>query len=387
MLSMKNRSAGLLAATLGLALFAGACGDSGTKTAATTTAATKTGASGSASSGSGAGAAPTTTAAKVDVTGTLSASGATFPKPFYEAAIADFKKAQPKATITYAGGGSGKGRTDLQSQVVDFAGSDGLVADADKAAYKGGAFLYFPTVVAPITVSYHLDGVDKLNLSPDTIAKIFQRQIKTWDDPAIVAENAGVKLSGNITVVHRSDGSGTTQNFTGFLNKAAGAAGSGVWTLKTGSTVEWPTDTQAGNANAGVAQIVKDTKGAIGYVDYSDAKASGLKFALVKNKAGKYVAATLDGASAAANGATVNADLSYDPLWADGDTTYPIAAPTWILVYVNQTDKVKGQTVKELLRFILTDGQKLATPNDYAPLPKALADKALAQLDKIQIPA
>ena len=384
MLSTKRRSAGLLAATLSLALFAGACGDDGDTTATTPAA---TGSTASSSTGS---VASTTTVAKVDVTGTLAASGATFPKAFYEVAIEAFKKAQPKAAITYAGGGSGKGRTDLQNQVVDFAGSDGLVKEADKALYKGGAFLYFPTVVAPITVSYNLDGVDKLNLSADTIAKIFQRQIKTWDDAAIVAENpdAKAKLAGPITVARRSDSSGTTENFTIFLNKAAGPApATGVWTLKSGSTVEWAADTQAGSGNAGVAQIVKDTKGAIGYVDYSDAKAIGLKYANVKNKAGKFVAPTLDGASAAAAGATIKDDLSYDPLWADGDAAYPIAAPTWILVYVNQTDKVKGETTKSFLRYILTDGQKVTTSVDYAPLPKVLVDKAIAQLEMIKIPA
>jgi phosphate transport system substrate-binding protein len=266
LLSHKRRSAGLLAATLSLALFAGACGDDSGTTDTTPAASGSTASSGSTTTVG----APTTTVAKIDVTGTLAASGATFPLAFYQQAIQDFKKIQSKATIAYAGGGSGKGRTDLQGQLVDFAGSDGLVKEADKAAYKGGAFLYFPTVTAPITVSYNVDGVDKLNLSADTIAKIFQRQIKTWDDAAIVAENpdAKSKLTGPITVVHRSDSSGTTENFTIFLNKAAGPApGSGVWTLKSGSTVEWPTDTQAGNANGGVAQIVKDTKGAIGYID------------------------------------------------------------------------------------------------------------------------
>ncbi len=383
MLSTKNRSAGLLAVSLGLALFAGACGDDGGSTTAANGSTAKTGAT--ASTG-----APTTTAApKVDVTGTLNASGATFPKGFYEVAIAEFKKAQPKATLTYAGGGSGKGRTDLQSQVVDWAGSDGLVKDADKPNYKGGEFLYFPTVVAPITVSYNLDGVDKLQLSAETVAKIFQREIKTWDDAAIVAENpdAKAKLTGNITVAHRSDGSGTTENITIYLNKSVGTGGTGIWKLKSGSTVEWPADTQAGNGNAGVAQIVKDTKGSNGYVDFSDAKATGLKFASLKNKAGKFVAPSLDGASAAAEGATVNPDLSYDPLWADGDKAYPIAAPTWILAYVKQTDKAKGETLKAFLRFILTDGQKLAPSIDYAPLPKGLDEKAIAQLDKLQIPA
>ena len=168
---------------------------------------------------------------------------------------------------------------------------------------------------------------------------------------------------------------------------AKASPASTVWRLKSGSTVEWPSDTVAGNGNAGVAQIVKDTKGAIGYVDLADAKATKLKFASVRNKAGAFVEPSLANTSAALEGAVVNPDLSYDPLWADGDAAYPIAAPTWILVYAKQTDKVKGETLKAFLRFMLTDGQKLAPSIDYAPLPKGLDEKALAQLDKIQIPA
>ena len=379
MYSTKKRFTGVVAMLLGLALVGAACGDdSGTDASPTTTSAV----------GSGATVAGVTTTKPPEVAGTISGSGATFPKAFYDEMIVAFKKAQPKATVNYAGGGSGAGRTALQGGVVDFAGSDGLVAAADVSKYKG-AFLYFPTVSAPITLSYNLAGVDNLQLSPDTIAKIFQREIKTWDDPAIVAENAAVKdkLKGNIVVAHRSDGSGTTENFTIFLDKAAGASASGVWKLKRGSTVEWPADTQAGTGNAGVAQIVKATAGAIGYIDLSDAKASGLKFASIKNKAGKYVQPTIEGASAAVEGATVNADLSYDPLWADGDKAYPIAAPTWILVYVDQTDKVKAETTKAFLRYILTDGQKVASTIDYSPLSASLAAKALAQLDKINVPA
>lgn len=379
MYSTKKRFTSVVAMLLGLALVGAACGDdSGTDASPTTTSAV----------GSGSTVAGVTTTKPPEVTGTISGSGATFPKAFYDEMIVAFKKAQPKATVNYAGGGSGAGRTALQGGVADFAGSDGLVAAADVSKYKG-AFLYFPTVSAPITLSYNIAGVDNLQLSPDTIAKIFQRDIKTWDDPAIVAENAAIKdkLKGNIVVAHRSDGSGTTENFTIFLDKSAGASASGVWKLKRGSTVEWPADTQAGSGNAGVAQIVKGTAGAIGYIDLSDAKASALKFASIKNKAGKYVQPTLEGASAAVEGATVNADLSYDPLWADGDKAYPIAAPTWILVYVDQTDKVKAETTKAFLRYILTDGQKAATAIDYSPLSASLAEKALAQLDKIKVPA
>lgn len=139
--------------------------------------------------------------------------------------------------------------------------------------------------------------------------------------------------------------------------------------------------------NPGVSQIVKQTAGAIGYIDLSDAKATGLTFASVKNTAGKYVEPSLDGASAAAGGATADDRLVYNPIWASGDTAYPITAPTWIIVYANQSNRDKGTLVKEFLRYILTDGQKLAPSIDFAPLPRSIADKAIAQLDKIQIPA
>jgi phosphate transport system substrate-binding protein len=366
----KRRALAFAAALVSLSLVAGACGDDG----------------GSSSSTTAAGGSATTTAT-VAVKGSLTGSGATFPKAFYDQAITEFKKANKGVSdITYPGGGSGQGRTDLQKQLNDFSGSDSAVTKPeDLALYAGGEILHFPTVVAPITVAYNLDGVDKLNLSADTVAKIFGRTIKTWDDAAIVAENpdAKAKLSGAITVAHRSDSSGTTDNFTKFL--VAGAPT--TWTLKSGSTIEWPADTQGGSGNPGVAQIVKSTKGAIGYVDYSDAKASGLKFASIKNKVGKYVAPSIEGASAAAAGVTADDKLIYSPIWADGDGAYPIAAATWILVYAKQTSREKGLLVKEFLRYTLTDGQKLAPTVDFAPLPAGIDTRALAQLDKLQIPA
>jgi phosphate transport system substrate-binding protein len=325
----------------------------------------------------------TATTKELSLTGTLNAAGATFPKGFYEVAIAGYKKVQPGVTINYNANGSGAGRQSLQDGVVDFAGSDGLVNAADVSKYKG-EFLYVPTIAAPITVSYNLPDVRDLTLDADTTAKIFQRQIKKWDDPAIAAQNPGVRLPAtDITVAHRSDGSGTTENFTKYLVAAAPT----TWTLKSGSTVEWPTDTQAGNGNQGVAQIVKATAGAVGYVDLSDAKASGLQFAKVKNKSGKAVTANLEGATAALAGAQVNADLSYNPLNAEGADAYPITAPTWILVYKNQTDKVKGEAIKSFLRYVLGDAQKLAKDVDYAPLPTALQQKAVAQIDNIFVPA
>ena len=372
-----------------IALALAACGSSSTTatTSASTAGTGTTAASGAATTKAAgaattAAAAATTAAPAADLKATLNGSGSTFSKAYQDEAASAFTAKNKGVTINYGGGGSGKGRTDLASQLVDFAGSDSPFKDADLANNKGGDVLYFPVLVGPITLSYNVDGVDKLQLSADTIAKIFQRQIKTWDDAAIAADNPGAKLpSTAITVAHRSDGSGTTQNFTEYLVKAAPTA----WTLKSGSTVEWPADTQAGNGNAGVAQIVTGTKGAIGYVDLSDAVAAKLKFATIKNKVGKYVAPTSDGASAAAAGVTVADNLIFSSTNPDGDAAYPITAQTFIIVYAKQTDKAKADALKAYLTYLMTDGQKLLTDLNYAPLPKSIQDKALAQLSKITV--
>jgi phosphate transport system substrate-binding protein len=372
----------VLAGLVSLTVFAAACG-SDSKTA-TTAAPTTTSASSSGESTTTAANTTTPVTDAVKLSATLNASGSTFVQAFLEQEIASFTAANSGVTINYGGGGSGKGRQDLADTIVDFAGTDGTIKDADLSKYKGGDVLYFPVVVAPITVSYNVSGLDKLQLSPATIAKIFQRQIKTWNDPAIATDNPGVTLpSTAITVVHRSDSSGTTGNFTKFLENSVGKANGGIWTLGTDSTVQWSADTQAGQGNGGVAQIIKSTDGAIGYVDLSDAKDAALKFASVQNKAGKFVDPTLDAASAAAAGAKVADNLTFSAVWADGDGSYPITAQTWIIVYAKQTDAAKADATKAFLKFLLTDGQQHAGDVNYAPLPADLATKAIAQLDKI----
>jgi phosphate transport system substrate-binding protein len=263
---------------------------------------------------------------------------------------------------------------------VQFAGTDSLIKDADKPTFKGGDVLYFPTVGAPITVSFNLSGVDKLQLSGETLGGIFGGTITTWNDPKIAADNPGTTLpSTPIAVVHRTDASGTTSNFTKFLTKAAPTS----WTLGTGDTVPWPASTQGAEKNSGVASLIKSTDGAIGYVDLADAVNADLTLAAVKNSAGKFVDPTLDGASAALGGATVNADLTYDPINATGDASYPITSPTWIIVYKTQPDAATASGLKGWLNFILTDGQGFAKNVGYAPLPPDLAQKALAQLSQI----
>ena len=313
---------------------------------------------------------------------TLNASGATFQKAFQEVATEAFTKISSGTKINYSGGGSGKGRQDFADQVVDFACTDAPYKDADAAKVKGGEFYYIPDVLGAITVSYHAD-VDKLQLSAPTLAKIFQREIKKWNDPAIAADNPGAKLPAtDIVVVHRSDGSGTTENFTKYLDLAS----AGAWKLKSGSTVEWSPDTQAGNGNGGVAQIVKSTAGAIGYVDLSDAKASGLPYAAIKNQNGKYVEPTAAATSAAGDGIEVKDNLIFSALDAKGDAAYPITAQSWCLIYAKQTDKTKGTALKAYFRYLVTDGQKLLPEIDFAPIPNSLQDKAVAQIDKVQVP-
>ncbi len=357
---MRSRLANLVALLLMVGLVASACGSSKKSSSSRTTVANKT-----------------TTAERI--TATLAGSGSTFQKSFDEAVIEAFKKQQPNITISYGGGGSGKGKTDLAAGVDQWAGTDSLVKPEDMPKYTKG-LLYFPIVAAPITLSYNVSGVDKLVLDAPTVAKIFQEQIKTWNDPAIKALNPDATLpSTKIAPVHRSDASGTNSNFTKFLTAAA----PGVFTLTAGDTTNWPADELAGNGNPGVANAIKQTAGAIGYVDYSDAKASGLVFASIKNKAGKAVAPTLESTSAALEKTSLNADLTYNPLNADGDTAYPIATPTWIITQAKYSDANVVKALKAFLTFIYADGQTLAKDVDFAKLPDNYLTRTRAQIDKI----
>lgn len=313
---------------------------------------------------------------------TLNASGSTFQLPFQQAAIQAFERLHPDIKINYEGGGSGRGRQQLADNVVDFAGTDAPYHSEDLAKVKGGKILYFPLLLGPITISYDIPGVTSLRLSPVTIAKIFDRQITKWNSPEIATDNPGIKLPDmSIAVARRADGSGTTENFTKYLEIAA----PGTWKLKSGPTVEWPHDTMAGPGNGGVAQIITSTRGAIGYVDLSDAKAARLKFAAVKNRNGKYIEPTPQAASAAGNGIELHGNLIFSAIDTNGESVYPITYQTWLIAYAARADKTKDQALKTYIRYLLTDGQKLLPGLDYAPLPKSLQQKALDQLDQMQI--
>ena len=202
-----------------------------------------------------------------------------------------------------------------------------------------------------VVLTYNLPEVTKeLRVSPAVIAGIFMGKITKWNDPQIASQNPGVKLpSTTITIVHRSDSSGTTQNFSEFLVEGA----PGVWKLGSDSTINWPASSRGGNANGGVAQIVKTTAGAIGYVDYADAKASGLTWASVKNQAGSYIAPSTQSATAAADNATIKPDLTFSAIWASGANSYPITYQSWDLVYQKQSSSNTTKMLKAYIGYLL----------------------------------
>jgi phosphate transport system substrate-binding protein len=318
------------------------------------------------------------TSAATKLSGTLNGSGSTFQTVFQQSAIAAFKSVQPNMTVNYGSGGSGKGRTDLASGVVNYAGSDSPIPASQQSSFKG-TVLYFPVVIAPITISYHLSGVSNLKLSGPVIANIFEAKITSWNDPQITALNPGVNMpSTKITVARRSDSSGTTQNFSEFLVKSA----PGVWTLGSSSTIAWPSSTLGGNGNGGVATIIKSTNGAVGYVDYPDAKASGLSYASVKNSTGAFIAPSVQSATEAANNATIAPNLTFSAIWAPGAGSYPITYQSWVLVYQSQSGN-NGPLLQAWVGYLVGAGQQLLPPLNYAPIPSSLQSMAQAQVSKI----
>jgi phosphate transport system substrate-binding protein len=348
-----------------LALTLGACSSSSSSS-------TPSGGSSSSSSSSSGGSA--------NLSGTLNGSGSTFQLTFQQEAIAAFKSIQPNMTVNYGGGGSGKGRTDLAAGTVNFAGSDSPIPSKEASGFTGKTILYFPVIIGPITMAYNLSGVSNLKLTPATIAGIFSGKIKTWNDPAIKADNSGVSLpSTPITLAVRSDSSGTTANFTLFLEDAVPSA----WTLGSSSTIKWPSTARAASGNPGVAQVVKSTPGAIGYVDYATAKAAGLTFASVKNKDGSFIAPSPESATAAADSVALKPDLTFAAVWQGGATAYPITYQSWDLVNAKQPTANDAAMLKAYLGYLLGDGQKLLEQIGLAPLPSSLDQQAVAQLDKI----
>jgi phosphate transport system substrate-binding protein len=315
------------------------------------------------------------------VSGTINAAGSTFQLNFQQAAISAFKSTDPNITVNYAGVGSGSGRADLYKSTVLFAGSDSSIPSKEASEVPSGkTVLYFPVQIGPIAIAYNLPGVTGLKLDPTTLAKIFQGQIKTWNDPAIKALNPGASLpSTAITLAVRSDSSGTTANFSQYLVDAAGSA----WTLGTSSIIKFPSTARAGDGGSGLAQIVKSTTGAIGYVDFSTATASGLSAASIKNSAGDYVAPSPASAAAAATHVTPSANLTFATVDEPGATSYPITYQSWDLVYATQPNATDVGLLQAYLGYLLGAGQQLLGTLNLSPLPASIDAAAKAQLSQI----
>ncbi len=310
----------------------------------------------------------------------INGAGATFPYPIYSKWFDEYAKVDPSVRFNYQSIGSGGGQKQIMAQTVDFGASDGPMSD-DNLAKAPGKILHIPTVAGADVVAYNLEGSPALKLDADTIAGIFLGQIKKWNDSKITSLNPDAKLPDKeIIVVHRSDGSGTTYIWTDYLSKV-----SAEWKTKVGTntSVNWPTGI-GGKGNEGVAGQIKQTPGALGYVELIYAKQNKMPYADVKNSAGEFVKPTLESVTAALATANVPDDFRFSMTNAPGKGAYPIAGATWLLVYEQQKDAVKGKKLVEFLKWAAKDGEKMAKDLDYAPLPEALQERVLKRIEEIK---
>jgi len=312
---------------------------------------------------------------------TINGAGATFPYPIYSKWFDEYQKAHPDVRINYQSIGSGGGIKQLTAQTVFFGASDGPMTDAQLQSAPG-AVLHFPTVLGGVVPVYNVTGVTQpLRFNGAVLADIYLGKITKWNDAAITNLNPGVKLPGDdIAVVHRSDGSGTTYIFCDFLSKV-----SADYKAKVGvaTSVNWPAGVGA-KGNEGVSGLVRQTPGAIGYVELIYALQNKMPYGSVQNKAGQFVTASLDSVTAAATGATMPDDFRVSITNADGATAYPIASFTWLLFYQHPKDAARGKAMVDFLKWALTDGQKFAPSLGYAPLPQPVVSKEMQALGKIQ---
>jgi len=311
----------------------------------------------------------------------LQGAGATFPAPLYQRWIAEYTKANPDVQINYQGVGSGAGIKQFTQNLVSFGASDAAMKDPEIAAVKQGAVL-IPATAGSIVLAYNLAGVENLKLSREAYIGIFLGKITKWSDPAIAKANEGVKLPDSaITVCERSDGSGTNFVFTKHLSAISPEFKDKVGE---GTSVTWPTGV-AGKANDGVTALIKQNKGAIGYVEYGYAKNNKLPFAALQNKAGEFVTSAT--ASGAATLATTQFPANLLRAWPsdpDGKDCYPISTFTWLLLYKKYDNAQLAEAVKKFVNWGLTDGQKFAEDLGYIPLPKEVVEKDLEALKSVE---
>jgi phosphate transport system substrate-binding protein len=316
--------------------------------------------------------------------GQINGAGATFPNPLYSKWFSEYGKAHPDVKINYQSIGSGGGIRQLVAQTVFFGATDGPMTD-EQLKGAPGPILHLPTVLGAVVPVYNVPGLSgDLKFSGTLLADVFLGKVKKWNDAAIAKENPGVKLPAtDLVVAHRSDGSGTTYILVDYLSKV-----SPQFKQKVGvaTSVNWPAGV-GGKGNEGVAGLVKQTPGSIGYVELIYALQNDIPYGAVKNKAGSYLKASLDSvtAAAAASASTMPGDFRVSITDAEGQNAYPISSYTWILMYQTPNDKDRGRKMVEFMRWALTDGQAYARELGYAPLPDAVVKLEQDALGKIQV--
>jgi phosphate transport system substrate-binding protein len=309
---------------------------------------------------------------------TINGAGATFPYPLYSKWFADYGAKHPDIRINYQSIGSGGGIRQLTAGTVFFGASDSPMNDEQLKA-AGGNVLHFPTTLGAVVPVYNVANLTDVNFTPDVLAGIFLGRITKWNDPRLAAANKGAALPDlPIVVVHRSDGSGTTFIFCDYLSKISPAFKS---TVGANTSVQWPAGVGA-KGNEGVAGLVKQTPGAIGYVELVYALQNKIAYGAVQNSAGAFVRGSTDSVTAAAAGATIPADFRVSITNAPGANAYPIASFTWLLLRANSADAQRAQAMNDFLRWALTDGQQACAALGYAPLPAGVVQSELAVLDR-----
>jgi len=323
--------------------------------------------------------APAASAEPVQIDG----AGATFPYPIYSKWFSEYNKIHPDIRINYQSIGSGGGIRQLSNQTVFFGATDGPMT-AEQLQAAPGRVLHFPTVLGAVVPVYNLEGVDaELKFSGPVLADIFLGKITKWNDPALAKDNPGVTFpAGEITVVHRADGSGTSYIFCDYLSKV-----SPEWKTKVGvaTSVNWPAGI-GGKGNEGVAGLVKQTPGSIGYVELIYALQNKIAYGAVKSFDGEFVRASIDSVSAAAAAAAkqMPPDFRVSITNAPGPNVYPISSFTWILLYESAKDKHRSRLMVDFMKWAIRDGQKFAGELGYAPLPDAVVGLEEAALKKIK---
>jgi len=310
----------------------------------------------------------------------INGAGATFPYPIYSKWFDEYAKVDPSVRFNYQSIGSGGGQKQILAETVDFGASDGPMSD-ENLAKAPGKLLHIPTVAGAVVMTYNVPGNAALKFDGETIADIYLGKITKWNDPKIAALNPGTKLpDSDILVVHRADGSGTTFIFTDYLSKI-----SPEWKQKVGNntSVSWPTGV-GGKGNEGVSGQVKQTPGAIGYVELIYALQNKMSFAEIKNAAGQVVKPTLESVTAALATAEIPDDFRFSMTNAPGNDSYPIAGATWLLVYQQQKDPTKGKKLVEFLKWALTKGEGMARDLNYAPLPDSVQQRVLKRIEDIK---